>query len=475
MDMEYIQQLPESILLKIFHLCSFKSLGHTSMVCRQWRRIAYDQSLWREADLRGLNLTTRRCLTLIDRISSYVKTMNLNGCALTVSLIASVAEKCVNLKSLSLQGAHFTDLTHDFRLGNQIFPSLQNLDLRFLYGDDCKVFVSILNQLTGLQCLGMDNVSSPGELEKIFLKLSSLRIVHCQNCSSFTDTHVNILTNCCPGLESLCLTGCIYVTGSSFPRLLNQCKRLQTLLLSCTRVRNQNLMGTDWSQTSLTELDISYCYGIAETGLMEMLPKLTGIRYLQLSFCGWGRALSDDVMNAMSENQYEQLHTLDIHSSFNITGEMLCKFVRKCSGLNTLCVGSAITSNEELEGLLKSLPNLKNFYITKQATIKTETVFMYIRSFCQHIKTLALYNFYAINKNRVEEAMIELVLACKSLRVLCIRGTNVPLRTELANMANKVKKVAKRCDIEISRKPHFLLSGAKVCLDSAVKSSAVRK
>lgn len=238
-------------------------------------------------------------------------------------------------------------------------------------------------------------------------------------------------------------------------------------------MRNQNLMRIDWSQASLTELDISYCYGIAEAGLMQMLPKLTGVRYLQLSFCGWGRALSDEVMNAMSQKEYERLHTLDIHSSFNITGETLCKFVRKCSGLTTLCVGSAITSNDELETLLKGLPSLKHFYITKQATIKTETVFSYMKKFCQHIETLALYNFYAINRHRVEEALVELVLACRHLKVLCIRGTNVPLRTELAHLANKVKDVAKRGDIDISRKPHFLLSGAELGLDNVMKSSAL--
>ena len=231
-------------------------------------------------------------------------------------------------------------------------------------------------------------------------------------------------------------------------------------------------MRTDWSQARLTELDISYCYGIAESGLMEMLPKLIGVRYLQLSFCGWGRALTDKVMNAMSQTKYERLETLDIHSSFNITGEMLCKFVKNCSGLTTLCVGSAINSNEDLEALLKGLHNLKNFYVTKQASIKTETVFDCVKRFCRNIETLALYNFYAVNRCRVEESLVELVSACRFLKVLCIRGTNVPLRTELTNLATKVKNVAKRTDIEISRRPHFLLTGAKLCLDSVVKKSA---
>lgn len=371
----------------------------------------------------------------------------------------------------SLQGAHFTDYTHEFRLKTNSFKNLENLDLRFLYGDEYKVFITLLRQLRNIQCLGIDNVGTTAELGKIFVTLRNLRIVHCQNCVSFTDIHVDILARSCPRLESLCLTGCIYVTGSSFPRLITECRRLQTLLLSCTRVRNNNIMLTDWSQANLTELDISYCYGIGETGLMEMLPKLTELRYLQLSFCGWGRALSDEVMNAMSQSKYQKLDTLDIHSSFNITGEALCKFVRKCSRLTTLCVGSAITSNDELETLLRSLRNLKHFYITKQATIKTETVFTYVKKFCHRIETLALYNFYAVNRNRVEEALVELVEACKFLKVLCIRGTNVPLRTELAHLANRVKNCAKRNDIEISRRPHFLLSGVKLCLDSVVKNS----
>lgn len=370
-----------------------------------------------------------------------------------------------------LQGAHFTDLSDEFRLKNNSLQSLENLDLRFLYGDDCKVFMTLLKELKTVQCLGIDNIGSTADLDIIFASLSNLRIVHCQNSTSFNDAHVDILARSCPNLESLCLAGCIYFTGISFPRLLTECTRLKTLMLSCTRLRNQHLTRTDWGQARLTELDISYCYGIAESGLMELLPKLTGLRYLQLSFCGWGRALTDEVINAMSQTQYKRLETLDVHSNFNITGETLCKFVRNsCTELTTLCVGSAINSSEELESLLKGLRSLKHFYITKQASIRTETVFDCVKRFCQQIETLALYNFYAVNRHRVEEALVELVLACKFLKVLCIRGTNVPLRTELAHLANKVKDATKRNDIEISRRPHFLLTGAKLCLDNVFKS-----
>lgn len=373
--------------------------------------------------------------------------------------------------SFSLQGAYFTDLVYNFRLCWNSFKTLENLDVRFLEGLCSNVFIEHIYLFRNIQSLGLANINSSGELERVFMSLHNLRIVHFQNCPSLKDSNIDTLAGSCPKLESLCLTGCIYVKGSTFPRLFAECRNLQTLLMSCTRLQNSNIMKTDWSKASLTELDFSYCYGIGESGLMEMLPKLTDLRYLQLSFCGWGRAFSDNVISAMSQMNYQQLEILDIHSSFNITGKTLCKFAERCPRLTSLCVGSAITSCEELRSLLKNLRNLKHFYITKQATIKTETVFTNIKKFCPRIETLALYNFYAINRYRVENALVELVAACKYLKVLCIRGTNVPLRTELAQLADKVKTCTKRNDIEISRRPYFLLSGAKLCLDSALKNS----
>ena len=376
-----------------------------------------------------------------------------------------------DLFSFSLQGAQFTDRKTDCRLKNPCFENLENLDLRFLHGDNSKVFSSILPHLADIRCLGIDRVDSSVELERIFSALNNLTIVHCQNCTVLTDAHVTTLANSCPKLESLCLTGCIYVTGSSFPVLLSQCRQLKTLLVSCTRIRDVYLMLTNWAQSSLTELDISYCYGISSSALLEMLPKLDRLRYLQISFCGWGRALTNDVVNAMSYTEYKHLDTLDLHSSFNITGDTLCNLLRNCPALKTLCVGGAITSNDELEALLRIVKSLKHFYITKQPTIKTETVFGYVKNFCPRIETLALYNFYASNRIRVEEALIELVVACKYLKVLCIRGTNVPLRAELTELANRVKKVSKRNDIEISRRPHFLVSEATLCMDRVIKCS----
>ena len=243
---------------------------------------------------------------------------------------------------------------------------------------------------------------------------------------------------------------------------------MKTLLLSCTRLRNEHLLKTNWGKTGLTELDISYCYGIDASALKAMLPVLTDLRYLQVSFCGWGRALNDKVITEMARRDYNGLEVLDIHSSFNLSGRVLHSLLVRCKRITTFCVGSVISTVEELDSVLSCLPNLKHFYITKQSTIRTETVFDRVMTYCPRIEILALYNFYAISRNQVEDALVELVKTCKHLRVLCIRGTNVPLRTELTAMATKVKIAANQHKIQIVRRPHYFPSGALLSVDNGM-------
>lgn len=346
--------------------------------------------------------------------------------------------------------------------------SLQALDLRFLPSDESKAFVRFLPNLPNIQILAIDNISSTAAFNATMLStMSQLRILHCQNCSSITDNDVKLLGKICPNIESLCLNGCICITGSSFPDLLSGCKRLKTLLMSCTRLRDEHLLRTEWRKSNLTELDISYCYGITTNALLSMLPALTDIRYLQLSFCGWGRALNDNVIGEMAKRNFNKLEILDIHSNFNLSGGVLYNLLLRCKMISTFCVGSVINTLEELDSILSCLPNLKHFYITKQSTIRTEAVFNRIMTYCPMIEVLALYNFYAINRKEVEDSLIEMIKTCQSLHILCIRGTNVPLRAELAAIAAKVKIVTNQSKLRIVRAPHFFPPGASLSIDNA--------
>ncbi|XP_020904227.1 dynein regulatory complex subunit 6-like [Exaiptasia diaphana] len=369
---------------------------------------------------------------------------------------------------LSLQGCQLENSTGFITIQASFSTCLKNLDLRFVHGDASKIFSRALPRMRQLEALGLDNI--PSCCSAMFHFLCNLKVFYCQNCASITDEDLEGLGINCHELESLSLSGCAYITGKFLPGLVRGCRKLKTLLLSCTRIRNQYIRETNWTDAMVTELDISYCYGITEEGLLVLLPSLTQLKYLQISFCGWGRALSDNVIAAMASHIGQSLETLDIHSSFNLSGHALCSLLDKCPSMTTLCVGSAINSDVELECSLQCLPKLKNFFITKQSIIKTETVFNLISKYCKDIEVLALYNFYAINRPKVEESLVNLVRTCTSLKTLCVRGTNVPLRTELAALAAMAKVVSGRRDINICRTPHMLLSGPMNSLDNVIRA-----
>jgi hypothetical protein len=322
--------------------------------------------------------------------------------------------------------------------------------------------------MRSIEVLGLDNV--PSYPSMMFQSLRNLKVFYCQDCASITDEDLRGIGFSCHNVETLSLAGCTCITGKFLPRIVQGCPRLKTLLLSCTRIRNQFVLETDWARSSIIELDISYCYGITEEGLMALLPNLSRLKYLQISFCGWGRALSDGVVTKMAENINTSLETLDIHSSFNLSGHALYRLLMKCPNMTTLCVGSAINSDAELEASLKCLPKLKTFFITKQSTIRTEMVFNLIAKYCLELEALALYNFYAINRGKVEDSLMHVVRTCERLKTLCIRGTNVPLRTELTALAAVAKVVSGRRDMNIIRSPHMLLPGPSNSLDNIIES-----
>jgi len=62
--------LPEEIVLKIFRMTDKRTLIKCAFVCQQWRRIAYDESLWQH-----LNIPSRRMsiLTLHNLLARNIK------------------------------------------------------------------------------------------------------------------------------------------------------------------------------------------------------------------------------------------------------------------------------------------------------------------------------------------------------------------------------------------------------------------
>jgi len=86
---------------------------------------------------------------------------------------------------------------------------------------------------------------------KIKAHTPNLRVINLYGISFVDDTHVEMLSSNCIHLESLSLSFCLKVNGSSMKNLIHRCKKLKTLLLqhcsTWTTMFNKVCMNAGWA------------------------------------------------------------------------------------------------------------------------------------------------------------------------------------------------------------------------------------
>lgn len=70
--------LPEEIILNIFKLMDKRTLIKCALVCHQWRRIAYDKSLWQHLNIPSRRISISTLDNLLSRNIKYFSTSHSN-------------------------------------------------------------------------------------------------------------------------------------------------------------------------------------------------------------------------------------------------------------------------------------------------------------------------------------------------------------------------------------------------------------
>lgn len=352
-----VMELPETTLLKIFSLLSEEQVCNVACVCHEWKRVAYDSSLWKSVDLRRFHtaLEERSLARLIcARMTPLLFKINLGGLSLTSRVFKLLANECPKLKVLSLESVTFLK---KFASSGKTFPlGLETLDLRHSSGDS-SAFTAIAKAIDGIESLGVSDqfltsLLSSNDLEEMFPKLAKSKVLEFSYCTTLTDTMMGYVATHCPLLESLCLRRCNTFHGASLPVLLTSCPLLTSLVLDGTAVTDGSLRAADWTNSSITELDLSWCRHLSHEGLKSILYRLTNLRYLRLCCVGYGHGVTDDVLEQMAEAKYENLQILDASYSSLLTDEGLSQFIHVCQGLLYLRINHCRSTTPRLMDLL---------------------------------------------------------------------------------------------------------------------------
>ncbi|KAJ7319192.1 hypothetical protein OS493_036481 [Desmophyllum pertusum] len=287
------RQIPDSVILEVFRYLSKRELGVLAQVCRRWRRVAYDRSLWCVVNF-DMNdfwpaVDEETLLMLIRTRLSSVKALNLGGCTLTAKVAKELAKRCHQLRSLVFYGAEIESETgHE---GIRDFPTgLELMDLRYSWGN-FKFMRRLPRHFTQMRYVGLGMDSSESLVPDVFAKMRNLRILDCTDCETLTDDALLKVSMNCPHLESICLNECKNYRGKFLHRVLSNCRSVSTLLIRFTKITDEALMAVNWEKTQVKELDLTGCYFVTTTGLSNVISRLPDIRYFKMNQCGFRHIL----------------------------------------------------------------------------------------------------------------------------------------------------------------------------------------
>ncbi|NXN88508.1 SKP2 protein, partial [Bombycilla garrulus] len=270
-----LDALPDELLLAIFAYFPLKDLLKVSTICKRWRRLAFDESLWQTLDLAGQNLlpgvlaqllpagvTALRCPRScighsLFKTSSLPKLqhLDLSNCTVSAPDLHSILRLCEKLQNLSLEGLVLSDKIIESIARN---PNLIRLNLC-----GCSGFSAEALELMLSRCSMLDE----------------LNLSWCE----FTAIHVRVAVDSITSkITQLNLSG--YRENLQIPdvqTLVERCPLLVHLDLSDSMMLKPECFQYFKKLTFLQHLCLSRCYQISPAALVE-LGEIRTLKTLQV-------------------------------------------------------------------------------------------------------------------------------------------------------------------------------------------------
>ncbi|XP_022167667.1 F-box/LRR-repeat protein 2 isoform X1 [Myzus persicae] len=338
-----IEKLPDKVLLNIFSYLSHKEICSMSRVCKKWRTIAYNTSLWYSVSLRpeisGLHVTSLDfLLSLISvRFGSSLRYIELPIELITHTVLHELANRCPNLTHMLLDFSTAMQL-HDFS-ELQAFPTkLKYLcvclsEVIFMEGFMRKIY-NFINGLEIIHLIGTyEKVEEEEEeiyevinVHKLKSATPNLRVINLYGINFIDDSHIDAFSSNCIQLECLAVNYCSKVTGSTMKTLFQRSKRLRCLLMNQTNLISEYLMQVEWEKSSVQELDISGT-DLSTECLIDMLIRIPNLKFLS---AGQLNGFNDTVLSSfMEQGNVRSLIALNLDYSDNLSDEGLYKFLSR--------------------------------------------------------------------------------------------------------------------------------------------------
>ncbi|XP_061633662.1 S-phase kinase-associated protein 2-like isoform X9 [Phyllopteryx taeniolatus] len=215
--------LQDELILRIFFLLPLRDLVRTSVACRRWHRLAFDESLWHSVDLHGVintGLALEQVLkTGVRRLSCpgvhidnrylsnmcrlKITEMDLSMTEINTTTLERIIDCCTRLECLSLSGMNIS-------CGTLLIQHFNMSGCHFLHFNDImkSIFNNVSSTVTHLDVSGAFCSASLDDLNALVKRCPDIRTLHFNN-------NWRISIECLPVLSKLkhlvhlSLNGCL--------------------------------------------------------------------------------------------------------------------------------------------------------------------------------------------------------------------------------------------------------------------------
>ncbi|EDO33222.1 predicted protein [Nematostella vectensis] len=299
-----IQDLPETVLLQIFHELANKriyNLFRLRLVCKSWYELTKDSSLWkfvcfpgcdrldvdvlsrvlswcpgaREVDISSCPLVNDQCIEVIATRCSHLRTLNVRNCYISDVGLRALATNCFGIKKLVLSYHDEVSITSEV-LSELIRQCPQFEHLEILHKDE---------EDDAYECSFLIST----DLIAALVNCPNLKSFHCVNATLLDDT---VFDNCRNGhclnmsITSLSLKSCNDLTNSTLNAFTYNCNALKELDVSfCAGVNDAGIATVSEFCPNLEHLNVRSCQCITDIAIEKIAQNCRGLRYLCVAGC----------------------------------------------------------------------------------------------------------------------------------------------------------------------------------------------
>ena len=386
--------LPEELILYIFSFLNNSNLATCARVCKQFRRIASDESIW-------TTVVLKRKHNINDRILSKIARKHLSSLTIT---------QC-NGKSISAAG-----------VDNLLRVCSQSLRILDVSGTTCGVFageafiINVAEHCNGIHSLDVSwsNVGNSG-VEAIAAASNRLVRLAINGCQAVTDEAVNFVTEKhYATLEVLELFGCFNITPASINIIAQKCKQITVLNLGqCHKVSNASLCNIAKGLLKLENLDIRGCKQVRDSSLREIIMNCQWLSTLVIANCPY---LTDSTLVTLAAVCL-QLKSLDVCGIGKVSDRGVETLARRCRQLRSLDLSSTKATGRSVVAIANNCrEELESLKLSFCHSITDSCLNLLVNN-CKKLKSLHLYGCRSLHHlAKLMERNPELKIEKESIR-----------------------------------------------------------